>query len=428
MPEGSAVPSLHTLTRTFVDPRLEAEFRAEHFESAVRPFTRFSIALSSVVFLAYGLHDAYILHDLVSTAWAIRFGAFPPVAIAVLGATFARSYPRLHSGAMLAFGMTVNLVVIWIGAIAPPAGFFIYSSYAVLFVTLGPFIARMNVLTQIVYTLLSIALFVAFGVRVSHPSTAVLVSIATTIGAMGGIGAIVAAHIEGQAREMFVQRRTIRAQLVELDSERAKSEALLLNILPASVARRLKDDGRAIADGFAEVTVLFADIVGFTKLAERLSPVEVVRRLNQLFSTFDDLADELGVEKIKTIGDAYMAVAGLSRQDVRHAHTMAEMALGMLKRVSDFGGAHEDPLSIRIGLNTGPVVAGVIGKKKFIYDVWGDTVNTASRMESHGGAGHIHVTEETRQRLADSYVFEARGEIDVKGKGPMRTHYLVARK
>jgi class 3 adenylate cyclase len=428
MLEPAAPRRTHPFTGTFVDPAVEAEFQAEHFELAIKRFTRFSIGLSSVVFLAYGLHDAYLLPAVAGRAWAIRYGVFAPVAAAVLALTFTRAYARLHSLAMLAFGMTINLVVIWIGAISPLDGFFIYTGYSILFVTLGPFIARMNVITQIVYTVFSIVLFCAFAVTISHPPLPVAVSIAATLGAMGGIGALVARQLEAQAREMFLQRRIIRTQLDELNAERAKSEALLLNILPASVAERLKADDRSIADGFAEVTVLFADIVGFTKLSERLSPVEVVRRLNQLFSMFDDLADELKIEKIKTIGDAYMAAAGLVGSGDRHAHAMAEMSLGMLDRVAKFSAAYPEPLSLRIGLNTGPVVAGVIGKKKFIYDIWGDTVNTASRMESHGTPGLVHVTEATQRRLADTYVFEARGEVDVKGKGPMRTYYLVGRR
>jgi len=424
-----AAPRTTRLTGAFADAALEADFQAEHFELAVKRFTRFSIGLSSLVFLGYGLHDAYLLPTVAPRAWAIRYGVFAPVAAAVLALTFTRAYARLHAFAMLAFGMTINLVVIWIGAISPERdGFFIYTGYSILFVTLGPFIARMNVVTQVLYTSCSIVLFCAFAAAVSHPPVAVAVSIAATLGAMGGIGALVARQLEAQARDMFLQRRIIRTQLEELNAERAKSEALLLNILPSSVAERLKADDHAIADGFAEVTVLFADIVGFTKLAERLSPVEVVRCLNDLFSMFDDLAQELNVEKIKTIGDAYMAAAGLVGAGDRHTHAMAEMSLRMLDRVAKFGDSHAEPLSVRIGLNTGPVVAGVIGKKKFIYDVWGDTVNTASRMESHGTPGFIHVTEETQRRLADAYVFEARGEIDVKGKGPMRTYYLVGRR
>jgi class 3 adenylate cyclase len=417
----------HSLTGTLRDPALEAEFQAEQFESSVTRFIRFSVGLTSVAFLAYGLHDAYVVPEVARRAWEIRYGAFTPVAAAVLALTFAPAYPRMHSAAMLVFGLTVNLVVMWIGALSPGPGFFIYTGYSILFVTLGPFVARMSVVTQLAYTALSMAMFAAFASEVSRPPVPVAVSIGGTLGAMGVIGALVARQLEVQARELFLQRRTIRAQLAELVAERAKSDALLLNILPADVAARLKENGKSIADGFSDVTVLFADIVGFTKLSERLAPVEVVRRLNELFSSFDDLADELKVEKIKTIGDAYMAAAGLSG-DRHHARSMAEMSLRMLARVEELNRGLGDPLSIRIGLNTGPVVAGVIGKKRFIYDVWGDTVNTASRMESHGEAGYVHVTESTRQKLDGDYVFRPRGEVDVKGKGPMRTYYLVGRR
>jgi class 3 adenylate cyclase len=187
----------------------------------------------------------------------------------------------------------------------------------------------------------------------------------------------------------------------------------------------LKRGQRPIADGFPRVSVLFADIVGFTKMSERVTPVELVDRLNRMFSSFDDLADKLKLEKIKTIGDAYMVAGGLHSHEYDHAQTIAEMALGMQRRASEFGREFGEDLSIRIGIHSGPVVAGVIGKRKFIYDVWGDTVNTASRMESHGEPGTIHVTDETRALLKDLYVLTARGEINVKGKGLMRTWFLV---
>ena len=180
-------PPRNRLVGTFVDRALEAEFQTEHFDLDIRRFTRFSIALSSAVFLAYGLHDAYVLPAMRGDAWAIRYGVFAPVGGAVLAFTFTRAYARFHQIAMLVFGMALNLVVLWIGAIAPPAGFFIYTGYSILFVTLGPFIARMNVTTQVVYTLLSIAAFGAFAARVSHPAPAVAVSIASTLGALGGI-------------------------------------------------------------------------------------------------------------------------------------------------------------------------------------------------------------------------------------------------
>jgi class 3 adenylate cyclase len=429
MTENSAAsPPMNRATGAFLDAALEAEFAREHFDLDVRRFTQFSLALATIGFLAFGLQDAFLLPELHGQAWAIRYGLFGPIGAAVFAFTFARAYARFHAPAMVLFGLSLNAVVLWIGAIAPPAGFFIYNGYAVLFVTLGPFIARMNVMTQLVYTALTLFLFAAISKFVSHPETAIAISTGATLAAMGLIGALVARKLEMQARQMFLQRKTIRKQLVEIDLERAKSEALLLNILPVTVAARLKADGGAIADAFADVTVLFADIVGFTRMAERLTPVEVVRRLSELFSAFDDLAEELGVEKIKTIGDAYMAASGLSLDAARGAHAMAEMALGMLRRVDEFSGRYADPINVRIGLNSGPVVAGVIGKKKFIYDIWGDAVNTASRMESHGTPGRVHVSRETRQRLESEYVFEARGDIEVKGKGVMQTHYLIRRK
>ena len=421
-------PPMHAFTGAFVDRELEAEFAREHFDLDVRRFTQFSIGLSTLGFLAFGLQDALLLPSMREEAWTIRYGIVGPVGALVFAFTFARAYPRGHQAAMLAFGLALNAVVMWIAAIAPPAGFFIYNGYAVLFVTLGPFIARMNVTTQAVYTALSLALFATISKLISHPDMVIALSTAATLAAMGVIGALLARQLEMQARMMFLQRKTIRTQLTEIELERAKSESLLLNILPVTVAARLKADGGAIADAFGDVTVLFADIVGFTRMAERLTPVEVVRRLSELFSAFDDLAEQLGVEKIKTIGDAYMAASGLSLGATRGAHAMADMALGMLVRVKELGGRYGDPISIRIGLNSGPVVAGVIGKKKFIYDVWGDAVNTASRMESHGIPGRVHVTEATRQRLEDEYAFEARGSIEVKGKGPMQTHFLIGRK
>ncbi len=419
-------PPTHALTASFVDAELEEEFQAATFDTEVRAYTRFSLAVASFFFLAYGVHDAYFLGPLRERAWLIRYAIFLPVAVLVLLLAQTRAYARLHQATALVFGLAVNVVVLWIGAIAPPMAFALYSSYAVLFVTLGPFIAKMNVATQSAYTLLTVALFLFFAATTSHPAVATTVSFTGTILVVGGIGAVVARAAQLQSRRVFMQRQMIETQMEELDFERAKSEELLLNILPSSIANRLKSSVGAIADGFPEVTVLFADIVGFTKLSSRLSPEELVRGLNEMFSTFDDLAETLGVEKIKTIGDAYMAVAGL-RGDRDHASRIAAMALGMVAGVAKFN-RFDEPIRIRIGIHTGPAVAGVIGKKKFIYDVWGDTVNTASRMESHGAPGEVHVTDETRRLLESEYDLEPRGEIDVKGKGPMRTWFLRGKK
>ena len=207
----------------------------------------------------------------------------------------------------------------------------------------------------------------------------------------------------------------------------AQSERLLLNVLPAPVAARLKQEQGVIADAHDPVTVLFADIVGFTPLAERLSPAEVVALLDRIFASWDELAAGHGVEKIKTIGDSYMVAGGVPIPRDDHAEAIAEMALAMRSVVERCAAETGLPLEVRIGIDSGPVVAGVIGRAKFTYDLWGDTVNTASRMESHAPPGAIQVTGRARERLRHAYELRPRGSIDVKGKGSMTVYLLVAR-
>src|SRR5215211_3277569 len=209
--------------------------------------------------------------------------------------------------------------------------------------------------------------------------------------------------------------------------EQERSEGLLLNVLPAPIAERLKSGEGVIADAFPEVTVLFADLVDFTRRSQRTSPAQVVQALNELFSAFDELAQRHGLEKIKTIGDAYMVAGGLPQPRPDHAEAIAEMALGIREEVARRADPSGQPLQVRIGIDIGPVEAGVIGTAKFSYDLWGDTVNTASRMESHGVAGCIQVTARTYQRLRDGYQFQRRGPISVRGMGEMVTYFLVGR-
>jgi class 3 adenylate cyclase len=227
--------------------------------------------------------------------------------------------------------------------------------------------------------------------------------------------------------EAVRSRRALDREHHLLLAEQERSERLLLNVLPASIAARLKAGEEVIADAFPDVTVLFADIVDFTRRSQRTSPAQVVATLNQLFSAFDRLARRHGLEKIKTIGDAYMVAGGLPDPRPDHAQAMAEMALAMQVEVARRTDPSGQPLQVRIGIDTGPVEAGVIGTSKFSYDLWGDTVNTASRMESHGVAGCIQVTTRTYQRLRDSYRFQQRGPIPVRGMGEMVTYLLVER-
>ena len=218
-------------------------------------------------------------------------------------------------------------------------------------------------------------------------------------------------------------------------AEQKVSERLLRNVLPHSIAERLKwrsevlaeSFTEVIADSFAHVTVLFADIVDFTSFAEGVSAEAVVEVLNEIFTSFDGIADKYGLEKIKTIGDAYMVAAGLPIPVADHATRVANMALDMLEAIERFNEHSGSKLKMRVGIDSGAVVAGVIGKRKFLYDLWGDVVNTASRMESHGVAGRIQVTDATRQYLHGSFVLQERGSVEVKGKGEMHTWFLIGR-
>jgi guanylate cyclase len=221
----------------------------------------------------------------------------------------------------------------------------------------------------------------------------------------------------------FAHQRNVA--LSALRAEQAKSEALLLNILPQPIAERLKAAAQPIADDFAAASVVFADVVDFTPLAQRLPAAEMVGVLDQLFSRFDALVERHGLEKIKTIGDCYMAAAGVPNPDVDHARKAALLALEMREVLGTSATDGRPGVQLRIGINSGPVVAGVIGTKRFLYDLWGDAVNTASRMESHGVPGEIQITRATYELVKDEFVCKLRGTIDVKGKGPMETWFLL---
>ena len=216
----------------------------------------------------------------------------------------------------------------------------------------------------------------------------------------------------------------INEKNVVIEGKNRENEELLLNVLPAPIANRLRGGEKGIADGFAEVTVAFADIVGFTQMSSDMPPAEVVTLLNGLFSRFDEAAHELGIEKIKTVGDAYMAVCGLPLEVPDHAARMVRMAIRMVHITREHAMEHKVSMKLRVGVNSGPVVAGVIGKSKYIYDLWGDTVNLASRMESGGLPDMIQVTRPVYEKLKDQFVFEPRGEIEVKGKGTVEAWLL----
>jgi adenylate cyclase len=299
-------------------------------------------------------------------------------------------------------------------------GGYVASSAVSLWGLIGAFGAVFfyNARDSIPWFALFLALTVVSGLlepTVSRSAAAIPVQVQTAFFVLNISGVAVTAYL--------LLQFAVRAR----DAAISSSERLLLNILPKSIADRLKREEGLIAEAHDEVTVLFADVVDFTAFVERTEAHRVVAVLNEIFSAFDHLAERHGVEKIKTIGDAYMVVAGLPEPRSDHVEAMAEMALDMQAELRRLCGPLGLDLAIRGGMDTGPVIAGVIGRHKFIYDLWGDTVNTASRMESSGLPGQIQVTTAVHTRLRDTYRFDDRGEIAVKGKGMLRTYLLTGR-
>ncbi len=255
-------------------------------------------------------------------------------------------------------------------------------------------------------------------VSATLPPALVTLFFVMNIGAVSTIVIILLAYFVVQKDQLFLLLR----------NEQAKSENLLLNILPREIAAILKNESRTIADHYTEASVLFADMVGFTPLSARLEPVEMVELLNEAFSFFDSLLDKYDVEKIRTIGDSYMVASGVPRRRTNHAQALVSMALEMRDFTATHTFANGQHVDFRIGINSGAVIGGVIGKRKFVYDVWGDAVNVASRMESHGLGGAVQITRATYELIKDEFVCEARGTVNVKGKGEMEAWLVLSSK
>ncbi|WP_265947703.1 adenylate/guanylate cyclase domain-containing protein [Dechloromonas sp. A34] len=267
--------------------------------------------------------------------------------------------------------------------------------------------------------------FLADSMAASVPKVATRTSVFFFALNFAAISSIVYILLRYSVQEKAKAQASLEATHQLLLEEQERSERLLLNILPGPVAERLKHDKQTIADGFADVTVMFVDIVNFTKIAEGLSPQQVFAMLNRIFSSFDELAEQHGVEKIKTIGDAYMVAGGLNNELTNYSKSITELALAMRELLHRDFAINNMHLEVRIGIGTGPIVAGVVGKKKFIYDLWGDTVNLASRITSEGVPGMIQVDETTHRRLAEHFEFHEPQTIYLKGKGNTVVYRLI---
>ena len=311
----------------------------------------------------------------------------------------------------------ISLATIYTGL---GTGFVLFGLVGLLYATLGEWVSRsMQWLICSASAIVFVSLII-YGLTVP-PLAALPTDWVLALGIVNSVSAVGNLLMVAVTYRRFVDRAE-----AALEAEHEKSETLLHNILPPSVAERLKENPEVIADGHSPVTILFADMVGFTNLASRLSPEALVSLLNKVFSRFDALAVEMGVEKIKTIGDAYMVVAGLPQPRDDHAQAIARLALAMAAATDEVSRESGESLQIRIGIHSGAVVAGVIGQEKFAYDIWGDAVNVAARMESHGAPGKIQVSADTAALLGDDFDLEPRGEIEVKGKGTMQAFFLTA--
>ncbi len=316
-----------------------------------------------------------------------------------------------------------GLVILWLasaGGVLPG-----YGIAAVMLLFVFGFVARTAFIYAATRTAVIVVGFVIAALVYTGPSSLV---VDTFIFGAAVIGSLLALRLlEQSRRRVFYQDIVITRQADALRLEKDRADALLLNVLPASISSRLLAGERTIADAYPAVTVLFADIVEFTPLTARLPADEVVGMLGRLFARFDELVAARGLEKIKTIGDAYMAAGGLPEPLADHAALVVDLGLAMIDAAAQESGRIAD-LRLRVGVHSGPVIGGVIGHRKFAFDIWGETVNIASRLESHGIPGRVHVSAETWRTVKDRFDAEPRGQVDIRGYGPMETCLIVGRR
>jgi class 3 adenylate cyclase len=400
-------------TLEFSEPWLEQQFQRAAGQTSLSGYRMTCLfgaglwLLGASLLALTGRVDPLLAGLIAGVLALLHFGAF-------LAAPMATTLDRQHG---IATPLAIANAYAALALAAAAGSVDAYAASALVLVEVFWLVA----LTRFVYAAMrSVGLIVGFVVLAAlHPDPASLLVHGFLLSA--GTGAILLAlyRLERARRQVFQTDLVIAVQSAQLASEKERSDQLLANVLPAAVAAKLVDAPGVLAEEAPETSVLFADLVGFTPIAARLPAAEIVRHLNEIFSRFDDLAIGCGVEKVKTVGDAYMAVTGLPYPQTDHAERVVRLGLAMIAETARYAEESGLPLQLRVGVHSGPVVAGVIGKRKLSYDLWGDTVNIASRLESHGVPGYVQVSDATWVLLGDAFTSRPRGAIELKGRGRM---------
>ena len=424
-PDASLDPvGLDRITLRFRDPQLESEFRADFFRHNLGNI-RFAMLGGVVLWVLWGLflHGHILALADKRLDVALRYGVFIPLLLVGFGLTFSRSFGRIWEW-MAVIIATVTLLV-WVYYVSQVLTLPVeYGYVGVILITAFTYtLLRLRFVLVMLITLIGIAAYLPYVYSAVYIVNVKRMLATLFLVSFGGLGGVAAYRMERFTRRLFLRER-------QLDRERRRSDGLLLNILPQAIFDRLKlsPNGERIAQAFDEVSVVFADAVGSTEQAARCSPEEFADTLDQLFRRFDEIVDRHGLEKIKTVGDAYMAVAGAPVPMTNNAESAADTALDVLAEAGEVRWPSGDQVVVRAGVATGPAVAGVIGHRKFAYDLWGDTVNLAARLEENGEPGRILVPESMAERLAARYEFGSPLILDLKGKGPTPVRYLLARR
>lgn len=402
----------------YFQPDVESRYR-EYFYSTNMGFIRLSFIASTITTFVFNIFTSSLVYHDATNPGLIKLVSFSLVLLPLIGLllSYLPFYKKIyHLQLNLLFCITNGCVLTIINLLSNDHKI---SSYgAILFLLLINYgLLRQRILSAAINGAIATIMFLVFAQDTGLFSSNLLLQILSYFFLFNFGGAAITYVFERSQRTAFLAKE-------EIEAEHDRAENLLLNILPIPIARRLKDSREHIADQIDEVSVLFADIVGFSAQTKLLKPQDLVGMLDSIFTDFDAIMENHGIEKIKTIGDNYMAAAGLLDSSKNHCNRLAMAAVELMALIK----SHPSGINLRIGLHMGPVIAGVIGRKKMIYDLWGDTVNIASRMESHGHSGQIQVSETVYHRLKNEFELSNLSSIEVKGQGQMKVAQLLGAK